>query len=241
MYTSATTGIAQPTAQIGRISALCAKAVGRLIAWSLRLGFWSWRKDTGESARIDALLADGKRLLAVFWHGKYLPLFPLLAGRKASIFTTPCFRGRIVAEICRQFGYNCHFVPSAGGKPARAAMVDAMRFSNAAAFAIDGPLGPAHKVKRGAFEISAELGFALLPVSASARRRLIFRRRWDHAEIPWPFTRVALTVGEPIEPPLPLSGGAVPGLKQRLHDALESLGQRADDIASGRPPGSAPR
>lgn len=211
------------------VPSFLAYVVGTLIAWLLCFGHWSWRKDVGEGERIDEMLADGRRLLAVFWHGKYFPLFSLLAGRNACIFTTPCFRGEVVAEICRRFGYECYSVPAVGGKSARAAMYDVLSTRNAAAFAVDGPLGPNHRIKRGALDIAADLGFSLLPVSASARHRQVLHRRWDRREIPLPFTRVALTVGEPITISSPRAGRDIPHLKRQLHDALQVLGQRAED------------
>ena len=229
MQVSAKVAAADATpASAPAVSSRLARAVGTLAAWIIRAEHWSWRKDVGEGERIDELLSEGKRLLAIFWHGKYLPLFPLLAGRRACIFTTPCFRGEVIAEISRRFGYECCFIPSVGGRPARAAMYEALGSGNAAAFAVDGPLGPYHRVKRGALDISADIGFTLLPVSASARQRHVVARRWDRSEIPWPFARVALTVGEPIDLSGPPGRRNIPKLKQHLHDALEELGRRAD-------------
>ena len=198
------------------------------IMWSLfRIRQASWRKDIGEIEKLDQLLNKGERVLVVFWHGKYLPLFSLLAGRKACMFTTPSFRGAVIAETCRRFGYDCVILPAESGRRPRASIIEALRDHAAAALVVDGPLGPRHKVKRGAIDIGAQLGFSLLPVSAAARRCKIIEKRWDKREIPRMFTKVAVTVGDPIGIPSPLAPGDIPLLKKQIHDALEALGRRA--------------
>ena len=73
--------------------------LGAVIAFFLRLRHMTWRKDMRELAKIDALFDRGEKVMAVFWHGNYIPLFSLLSGRKACVFASDSFRGRIIAAM----------------------------------------------------------------------------------------------------------------------------------------------
>jgi len=210
-----------------------------LAAGVLRLAHATWRTDVKELEKLDTLRRAGRRVLVVFWHGKYFPLFPLMAGRQARIFSSPSFRGAVVAELSRRFGNDGVILPAESGKRPRAAMVEALRDASLAALIVDGPLGPYHKVKRGALDVCSQLGFVILPVSAAGARQWVMEKRWDKREFPKPFTRVAMTVGDPIAVPSPLAPGAVRVLKQRLQESLEGLDRRAAEMA--RPPGNADR
>ncbi len=159
----------------------------------------SWRLDTGEAHRLDAASASGERLVALFWHGNYLPLFTLLAGRSALVATSRSFRGAVIAAIARRFGYRTVQI---GGRPHHAG--DWLRAELAqpggfAAVAADGPLGPRHVIKTGAIAITARAGAKAVPVAAEASARLRLSRRWDHMELPLPFARVVLRIGLPME------------------------------------------
>ena len=68
------------------------------------------------------------------------------------------------------------------------------------AITVDGPLGPAYKVKPVVLHLASNLGWPIVPVSVASRRSLVFAKRWDRLEIPCPFTRVCFVVGEPIDP-----------------------------------------
>lgn len=207
--------------------------VGILATFVLRMRYLSWRKQVAEAARLDGLVAEGERYIAVCWHGKYIPLFALLCGRRACVFASLSFRGQVIGEICRRFGYDCVLLPTNEARLSRKLIHEALRSHEAAAMAVDGPLGPCHRVKRGAIDIASKLGFVLVPVSASGRRRRIMEQRWDRREIPRLFTRVALAVGEPLRVPSPLGPGQVSAIKQQVHDALEALGRRADEMIIG--------
>lgn len=195
----------------------------------LRLAYATWSKDTAEIEKLDRLSGMGSRVMVVFWHGKYFPLFALTAGRQACIFSSASFRGEVIAEICRRFGFNGIVLPEVGSRRLRTAMVDAMRDHSTAALIVDGPLGPRHRVKRGALDVCSDLGFVILPISAAARRKWVMERRWDKREIPKLFTRVAVTVGEPISVPARLASADVRELKTRIHDELEALDRRATE------------
>ena len=200
-----------------------APVIGLLCAGLLKLLAASWRVDRTTLDRIDCLTAAGTPVVVVFWHGSYLPLFALAAGRPVTVFTSLSFRGRVIAGICRAFGYTPSLL--APGRRGYHRMREVLftqtvgtTDSVPVAIAVDGPQGPFHKVKPGALLIAAKMGAVLVPLSVRSRPNWTITSRWDRFMVPLPFAKVSLHVGEPIKVPDDL--GAHP-------DQLFSVQQRA--------------
>jgi len=62
----------------------------------------------------------------------------------------------------------------------------------------DGPDGPAHRIKPGITFISRKANAHIIPIGAYCRRAYNLHR-WDRYVIPYPFSRIAYHIGEPIE------------------------------------------
>jgi lysophospholipid acyltransferase (LPLAT)-like uncharacterized protein len=69
-----------------------------------------------------------------------------------------------------------------------------------AAFAVDGPRGPRGVVKGGAVVAARASGGVLVPMTSSIRQGFVVRSAWDRFAIAWPFTRVDVALGRPIDP-----------------------------------------
>ncbi|HEU4534137.1 MAG TPA: DUF374 domain-containing protein [Polyangiaceae bacterium] len=88
---------------------------------------------------------------------------------------------------------------SRGGAAALRAIVRRLRRGGAdAAFAVDGPRGPAGSVRPGALAAARAAGALVVPIACAARPAFVFRS-WDAFELPLPFARVAIALGEPID------------------------------------------
>ncbi|OIP85643.1 MAG: hypothetical protein AUK37_04095 [Rhodobacterales bacterium CG2_30_65_12] len=193
-------------------------------AWALAMRAWcaTWRTDITESARLDAALAAGQPVVAVFWHGNNLPLFSLLAGRRALVVTSQSFRGAVIAGIARAFGYQARQVGAAPHSTGMALRAELARPGGLVGIAVDGPLGPRHVVKPGAVVLAARAGAQIVPIQAIASRSIRLSRRWDKPELPLPGARVVLRVGAPIT--LTAADGARPEQAAvRVAEALEAL------------------
>jgi hypothetical protein len=68
------------------------------------------------------------------------------------------------------------------------------------AFAVDGPRGPRGVAKAGAIVAARATGAVVVPMGGAVRRGVVLRRSWDQLAIAWPFTRVDVALGRPIEP-----------------------------------------
>lgn len=225
-----------PTGGEVRKQGLRARILGFVYSAVLRLQLATWRKEFYGLEPLDDLLARRVPVLVAFWHGRYVPLFAVLRGRRAAIFTSASFRGDVIAGICRRFGYLPVQLVDRGRQRSLEAMRRTLRGIPACGVAVDGPLGPYHAVKRGPVQLASELGLLVVPVTFAARRTRMARHRWDRMEVPRPFTRVVFLVGEPMKVPAGLDAVGVRKWAARLARELEALDAEAGSLVRGGPP-----
>lgn len=216
---------------------LRARLLALVYSLLLRVQLLLWRKEVRGLHRLDDLLEARRPVLVVFWHGKYTPLFALLRGRKAVIFTSRSFRGDVIARICRHFGYTPVQLRDHGRNRSlermRRALEEVRETGPACGIAVDGPLGPYHVVKRGPVLLASELDFLILPVTFAARRSRVDEGRWDRFEVPSPGTRVVFLVGEAMAVPPGLAEAGPAEVERwtgRVRAALEALDREAEGL-----------
>ncbi|MGA7616765.1 MAG: DUF374 domain-containing protein [Thermoanaerobaculia bacterium] len=193
-----------------------------------RFEWMTWRRgDDAALRKIDELLARGVRLLAVFWHGSYLPLFVLLRNRRACIVSSESFRGEVIGKISRLCGFENVRVEDGSGDDAIIRIAAALSSHQAGALAVDGPLGPRHLVKRGVPLIASRAGMALLPVAVAMSKKKVLDQRWDRMELPRLFSRIELTAGELIFVPPELDETSALRYAAEVERALEALDRSA--------------
>jgi len=121
----------------------------RILSLLLRLQRLTWRIHIEDVEQLDRLYTDNKQFLFCFWHGKYIPIFPILEGYRASVITNRSKRRNIIAEISKNFGYDSIRIPDKPHHGALPLIEKAMSKTKAGGIAVDGPLGPRHMVKKG--------------------------------------------------------------------------------------------
>lgn len=212
------------------------KLKGLLFAWVLRLERLTWRVHIKGREHLDRLYSSKKRFLLCFWHGKYTPIFPLLEGYEVCVISSRSERGSVIAEICRNFGYRSAQIPDQPGREVLPLLEKVLSAARGGGIAVDGPLGPRHRVKTGVIRMASALGFALVPVSVDSRRKMVWNKRWDRMEIPLPFATVGLVLGEPIQVPPGLQKEQIRDWANHLSEVLTKLDQEAEDrVRKARP------
>lgn len=209
------------------------KLKGLSFAWFLRSQRLTWRICFHGRDRLDRLYSMGKPFLICFWHGKYVPIFPLLEGYDASVITNQSKRGSVIAEIGGNFGYKNIQIPNQPGRGAFTLIGEALSGVRACGIAVDGPLGPRYRVKTSVIHMASAFGFDILPVSMGSRRKIVLNGRWDRLELPLPFTRVCLVFGDPIKVPPDLCNGQIRQLASHLTEAITELDDKAQDLVLG--------
>jgi lysophospholipid acyltransferase (LPLAT)-like uncharacterized protein len=186
---------------------------------------YRWRIEGRD--HLDALTAAGQPYILSLWHGRILPLMIFFRRRGLVVITSENFDGEWIARIITRFGYGT--ARGSSSRNARAAlrqMLRDIRAGRSTAFTLDGPRGPARVAKPGATWLAGATGAPLLPCHAEAARYWELHS-WDRTQIPKPFSRVALVIGEPVVVARALTEDTQEEAGRRLGSALDSARARA--------------
>jgi lysophospholipid acyltransferase (LPLAT)-like uncharacterized protein len=153
-----------------------------------------------------------------FWHGTQWPLLAWQRRRPTVVLVSLSRDGAMQARALAVQGLRVvRGSSSRGGARGLAALVRAMKRGRAdAAFAVDGPRGPLGIVKGGAIAAAQATGGVVVPMTGRVRRGIVLRRAWDRFALAWPFTRVDVVLGAPVEP------GAA-GAREAVEHALREM------------------
>jgi lysophospholipid acyltransferase (LPLAT)-like uncharacterized protein len=181
--------------RVKRFEAACISAVGyRLVATlcaTLR-----WR---GEGLhQFDRVLATGRQPIMTFWHGRILPATYHFRHKGIVVITSENFDGEWIAGIIERFGYGtARGSTSRGGRRALLQLTRDLAAGRPAGFTVDGPRGPSRVSQPGAVWLAKTTGNPILPFHIEAARYWTVKS-WDRTQIPKPFTRMAIAMGEPM-------------------------------------------
>jgi lysophospholipid acyltransferase (LPLAT)-like uncharacterized protein len=177
----------------------------------------------------EELEAAGSGFIYAFWHGRQVFLVYLHQGDRLHTMISRSRDGELIARVCRSFGLGAvRGSSSRGGSEALLEMRNILKSGGRIAFTPDGPRGPLHHVQPGVLFLAQKAGRPIVPVAYGAKRRWIFKRRWDEFLIPKPLNRLAMVYGEPIhvKPADDLEQKAA-----ELKIALDDVASKADIIA----------
>ncbi len=175
-------------------------ALGALLGLLVRL----WLATLRLTLVVDPALtpARPRPFALAFWHGQQFALLRWARWQRMVALVSLSRDGELVAAALARLGIaSARGSSSRGGAGGLKAIVKRLRAGSDAAFAVDGPRGPARVVRGdGAVQAARLSGGVVVPMAAACGRRHVFARAWDGFELPLPFTRVAVALGAPIEP-----------------------------------------
>jgi lysophospholipid acyltransferase (LPLAT)-like uncharacterized protein len=151
-----------------------------LLARTLRI---SWR---GE--------ALPKRAIIMFWHGDMLAGWYVGRKRRPVALVSQSKDGNFLAAVLKKWGYQITRGSSKkNGMEALELAMQSVKKHECDSLVItpDGPRGPRHEYKRGAFIAARELDLPLfhLHIDYASRKTL---KSWDQFELPTPFSKVTI-------------------------------------------------
>ena len=186
--------------------------IGKTLRW--RIEGWD---------RLESVYRAGKNPIMVFWHGRIFMASYYFRNRGIVVMTSRHRDGDYIAEVIRMLGYEAaRGSSSRGSLGATREALDAVQNGKDIGFAIDGPRGPRGVVKRGPTYIAWKSGHPILPFSVSVKTKWELNS-WDHFQIPAPFSRARVEIGEPI-----YIGAGVP--KERLNECDDRVQKALDGL-----------
>ena len=131
--------------------------------------------------------------------------------------------GGVVARIIEHFGVQ----PVRGSSSRRGpqALLELTTWAERGydlAFTPDGPRGPRYVVQAGAIALAQVTGLPLAPASYHLRWKICLKS-WDRFQIPLPFGRVEVKMGEPMHVPRDASDEQRERLRQEFERRLRAL------------------
>jgi hypothetical protein len=137
-----------------------------------------------------------ERSVVMFWHGKMFAGWYSVRDRKPVALVSKSKDGAYLAAVLASWGYR--LARGSSKKEGMEALHQAMENirngdSNTLVITPDGPRGPYHQFKRGAFIGARELGLPLSMLSIQYESPIRFLKSWDRFELPKPFSRVTIS------------------------------------------------
>lgn len=194
---------------------------------------------------VASVLRQHRPFLVVVWHGHgLLPIF-FFQGYPLVIYSSQSRTGhspllsrcarRITLAALRHLGYR---VLDAAQFPTESRGVvrflQYLEHGRGGLIAADGPGGPMFHAKPGATYMAKKTGVVLLPVAAAIRDAIALDS-WDRFEVPRPFTKAALMIGEAIDVPDDIGDQQREALSRQLETLLNDLTSAAEVEAFATP------
>lgn len=173
---------------------------------------------------LDELDARGERLVFCLWHDELFPLMRMKKQLDIVTVVSPSRDGELLARVLEKL--NLRTVRGSSGRGGANALLGAARLMREgvhACITVDGPRGPRHKSKDGAFFLARHADAWIAPVRIIMHTSL-HAPSWDRFQVPLPFSRVTVRHGQPWKPGGPdASAEALAADRARLEADMAAL------------------
>jgi lysophospholipid acyltransferase (LPLAT)-like uncharacterized protein len=138
-----------------------------------------------------------KNLIYACFHQDDLSCLPYFAEKNIVILISNSKDGQILASAVEHMGYQTVRGSShRGGAVGLLAGMKKVLEGYKMTIAVDGPRGPIYKVKEGITALSLKAKRPIVPVRGYPKWKFIFRKSWNQAIFPYPFTKITLKIGK---------------------------------------------
>lgn len=200
----------------------------------VRILDFTWRYRETDRHHFDAARGSGKPVVGAFLHGRIFLLLRFMSRPRNGRWLSMCSKsldGDAMAKVEESLGFEV--IRGSSGRDGLQAIVDMIRRVRkdkelGSCLAIDGSRGPRGIVQGGIISLAQRTGGLIVPVTAAARPAQVMRKAWDRTLLPWPFARVEVIYGEPLEIPPKLNAEQFEHWRAELERRLTALQQRVD-------------
>jgi hypothetical protein len=191
---------------------------------------WGWSKVVRVigTEHIAASLTRASSFIPVYWHQHQLYCIRHLleqrrAGVKLGFLISPSVDGELGAMLVRRVGATVIRGSSThtGARALRDYYQALTQEGVSPAITADGPRGPPWKFKPGAVLLAQLSQRPMIPMAYAASRA--WKIKWDRFVIPWPLSRIAIAIGEPVYVAKGLNAAGLERLQLEMETRLKAL------------------
>ena len=165
------------------------------------------------------------------WHGDELALIPRFGHIGPTILVSHSKDGAIMAKGATALGYGVTRGSSTrGAVGGLLALIKAVRKGHAVVLAVDGPQGPRGVCKPGIVRVVQKSGAPLYPVGVAGSSRFVFKKSWNQAYLPLPFSRQVVWVDKPLYFPKKTDPSKIPEYCRRVERAIGDAQKKAEAL-----------
>lgn len=165
------------------------------------------------------------------WHGDELALIPRFGHIGPTILVSYSKDGSNMAKGAVALGYRVtRGSSSRGAVGGLLALVKAARNGHAVVLAVDGPQGPRGVCKPGIVRVVQKSGAPLFPVGVAGSNRFVFKKSWNQAYLPLPFSRQVVWVDKPLYFPKKTDASKIPGYCRQVERAIGEAQKKAEAL-----------
>lgn len=183
------------------------KIYGRLVWLIYRLysATFRYRLHADDPKQLETALDDlndpapkpGNNYIYSFWHQDELALLPYFRNRDIVAMVSHSRDGTIMATALECFGYlTTRGSSTRGAVRGFIASIRMIKKGYKFTMAVDGPKGPIYKTKEGIIRLSEKSGRPIFPFRAWPEHFLTFKKAWNQAKLPLPFSKIHIMVGK---------------------------------------------
>lgn len=183
----------------------------------------TWRVRWSGEANLEAARVVAGKVLYVFWHSRLLGLCYTHRFRNAGLMVSKSFDGEWIARVIMRLGYRA-FRGSASRNGA-SALLEMLKSHERGdlALTVDGPRGPAEKLKAGAIILGSLSGLPLVPITVRSSRAWRLKT-WDRFIVPRPFSTVEIIMGRHILIPANIGREQIKRYLRETEAAINEIG-----------------
>lgn len=204
-----------------KLIGIVGKVVIDLLFWTIKIEIIGFEKVKD--------IIDSRDVILAFWHSRILLISYMYKKQGAVIMVSPSKDGEIIARIIQKQGHQTiRGSTSKKGKNALIQLIKIIKYEKKPGVVIpDGPLGPRFKAQPGVVRLAKMTGYALVPVTYSAKRMKVFSS-WDRFILPYPFTTCRVVYDDPIFIPKEADKEREKTLLIAFEESLNTITKEAD-------------
>ncbi len=153
----------------------------------------TWRIRVVESEDLTQARLSKKQYILAIWHGDELVMISQTKDYLPCTMTSNSKDGELMNYVLNKLGMKTSRGSSSRG--AISGLKGLLRLAKGGrnpVMAVDGPRGPYHQIKPGVFEVAKLLQAELFVAGVRAERALVFKKSWNKAYLPYPFSKVVI-------------------------------------------------